>query len=265
MAGLTVANETAPADQVDGRQWSCIEFIADLHLQKSSVATFQAWSNYLQHLQADALFILGDLFEVWVGDDILEHPEGEFERQCLALIHQTSQRLPVFWMVGNRDFLLGQRALGHSGMQALSDPCVLHTRHGNGLLSHGDALCLADTDYQQFRQQVRSAPWQTDFLSQPLPMRLAAARSLRAQSEARKALSSQLVDLDPLATQAWMTQAQTTWMVHGHTHQPACHELGQGMQRWVLSDWDGDAKPPRLQALRWDVQSGFVRAEAAKA
>ena len=258
---LPAASMPAPAHQVDGRPWSRIEFISDLHLQHSQAATFQAWSHYLHQLQADALFILGDLFEVWVGDDLLDHSEGEFERQCLKLIKQTSQRLPVFWMVGNRDFLFGEKALAESGMQALCDPCVLHTRHSSGLLSHGDALCLADTDYQAFRQQVRSSAWQSSFLAQTFHQRLGIARSLREQSQARKILSAAWVDLDQPATVACLQDTETTWMVHGHTHQPACHDLGQGKQRWVLSDWDGDATPPRLQALRWEAASGFQRIE----
>ena len=259
MAALTAAPPSAPAKEVDGQPWSCIDFISDLHLQQSEVATFQAWSHYLRDVQADALFILGDLFEVWVGDDLLDHPAGEFERDCLHLIRQTSLRLPVYWMVGNRDFLFGAKALAASGMQALSDPCVLDTRDGSGLLSHGDELCLADTDYQVFRKQVRSTAWQAAFLAQPLDVRTEMARQLRAQSEARKNLSHTLVDVDLAATQAWLDESQTTWMVHGHTHQPACHDLEQGKQRWVLSDWDGQASPPRLQALRWQAERGFHR------
>ena len=258
---LPSAPVPSPAHQVDGRRWSRMEFISDLHLQQSQAATFQTWSQYLHQLQADALFILGDLFEVWVGDDLLDQPEGAFERSCLQLIRQTSQRMPIHWIAGNRDFLLGAQALAASGMQPLCDPCVLHTSLGSGLLSHGDELCVADTDYQQFRQQVRSQAWQSTFLAQPLATRIDVARSLRAQSEARKALSQPWVDLDPSATLAWMADTQTHWMVHGHTHQAACHDLGQGKQRWVLSDWDGDATPPRLQALRWETANGFQRIE----
>ena len=93
---------------VDARAWQHISFISDLHLQASQEATFKAWRSAMQHLQTDALFILGDLFEVWVGDDILEAPEGNFERQCCSVLRQVADRLPVFWMVGNRDFLWGE-------------------------------------------------------------------------------------------------------------------------------------------------------------
>ena len=249
---------SAQLSQVDARSWSSIEFISDIHLQSSEPDNFAAWSSYLHNVQADALFILGDLFEVWVGDDLLEHTEGAFERGCLHLLHQTSLRLPIYWLVGNRDFLLGERALQASGMQALSHPCVVQTAHTNWLLSHGDALCVADTDYQAFRHTVRSAPWQEAFLSQPLTQRLQTARDLRQQSEARKALQHTWVDVDSDSAVACLNQHHSSVLIHGHTHQAACHALPQGQQRWVLSDWEASATPPRLQALRWEAATGFA-------
>ena len=248
----------AELSQVDARRWSSIEFISDIHLQSSEPANFAAWSRYLLHVQADALFILGDLFEVWVGDDLLDHPEGTFERECLSLLQQTSQRMPIHWLVGNRDFLFGERALRASGMQALSDPCVVQAAHTNWLLSHGDALCVADTDYQAFRQTVRSAQWQEAFLSQTLSERLQIARHLRQQSEARKALQHSWVDVDTLSAVACLNEHHSTVLIHGHTHQAACHTLPQGQLRWVLSDWDAAATPARLQALRWQADTGFA-------
>ena len=248
----------AELSQVDARSWSSIEFISDIHLQSSEPANFAAWTRYLSHLKADALFILGDLFEVWVGDDLLDHPEGAFERECLAMLHQTSQRMPIYWLVGNRDFLFGTHALASSGMQALSDPCVLHTSQGNCLLSHGDALCVGDTDYQAFRQTVRSAQWQQSFLSQSLAQRMQIARDLRQQSEARKALQQKWVDVDNGSAEQWLNHHHSRVLIHGHTHQAAHHALSAGLSRWVLSDWEANAKPPRLQALRWEAASGFA-------
>lgn len=255
MAALTL--QPLQANQLDGRAWQHIEFISDVHLQRSEDATFQAWRHYMQSVQADALLILGDLFEVWVGDDLLNHPEGAFERECLQIIHSTSKRLPVFGLVGNRDFLWGSQACTESGLQALTDPCVLHTLDQRILLSHGDELCIDDVDYQQFRRQVRSTEWQQDFLKQSLPDRLNMARSLRAQSEARKALQTHWVDVDPIAAQTWLTQHGCQVLVHGHTHQAAKHRLPQG-ERWVLSDWEAAAKPPRLQVLQWQATKGFA-------
>ena len=244
---------------LDARAWQHLSFISDVHLQASQEATFKAWCAALQNLQTDALFILGDLFEVWVGDDILDAPEGSFERQCCAVLREVVDRLPVYWMVGNRDFLWGEKAALHSGMQTLPDPCVVDTAQERLLLSHGDALCIADTAYQAFRRQVRSADWQTDFLSQPLQQRLKVARDLRAQSEALKQTQTTWVDVDDAAALACLQQHQATLMIHGHTHQPAAHDLSDTHQRWVLSDWDAQATPARAQILTWQAGHGFSR------
>ncbi len=258
MAEWSHVSATVQLSQVDARLWTSIEFISDIHLQSSEPANFQAWSRYLSEVKADALFILGDLFEVWVGDDLLDHPQADFERACLSLIHQTSLRLPVYWLVGNRDFLLNERAVQVSGMQALTDPCVVQTGQERWLLSHGDALCLGDTDYQAFRQTVRSAAWQTAFSSQPLAQRLQTARDLRAQSEARKAIQHTWVDVDNTEAVKWLDQHDCRVLIHGHTHQAACHRLTHDMTRWVLSDWEASATPARLQALRWQAGRGFA-------
>jgi len=244
------------ANEVDGLAWSHIAFISDVHLQGSEDDTFQAWRHFMQSLQADALFILGDLFEVWVGDDLLSHPVGAFERDCLQIIQATSQRLPVFGLVGNRDFFMGAKAWSDSGMQALSDPCVLHTAQQSILLSHGDELCVDDVDYQVFRRQVRSAYWQASFLKQSLPERLSMARGLRQQSEVRKAQQTTWVDVDNTLAQTWLIQHACRVLVHGHTHQAARHVLPVG-ERWVLSDWEAAAQPPRLQTLQWRDNTGF--------
>jgi UDP-2,3-diacylglucosamine hydrolase len=248
------------ASEVDGRAWSHIDFISDVHLQRSEDATFQAWRHYMQSVQADALFILGDLFEVWVGDDLLNHPEGAFERDCLQIIQSTSQRLPIFGLVGNRDFLMRSHAWHMSGMQALSDPAVLHVEQQCILLSHGDELCVDDLDYQAFRRQVRADDWQQVFFKQSLPERLSMARGLRQQSEARKAQQTTWVDVDNAMAQAWLSQHACQVLVHGHTHQAARHFLPAG-ERWVLSDWDATAQPPRLQTLQWRANTGFTVAQ----
>ena len=244
---------------VDARAWQHISFISDLHLQASQEATFKAWRSAMQNLQTEALFILGDLFEVWVGDDILDAPEGSFERQCCAVLRQLADRLPVYWMVGNRDFLWGEKAALHSGMQTLQDPCVVETSQGRWLLSHGDALCVGDTAYQAFRLQVRSVEWQKDFLAQPLSDRLKVARDLRAQSEALKQSQTTWIDVDNDAALACLQQHQARLLIHGHTHQPAVHALSATHQRWVLSDWDAQATPARAQVLTWQAGHGFSR------
>ena len=236
--------------------WRQIDFISDLHLQASEPATFQAWQHTLQTTSADALFILGDLFEVWVGDDVAPTLEtSSFEAQCGRVLQATAQRLPVFFMHGNRDFLLGPAFARACGMTLLADPTVLSLGNERYLLSHGDALCLDDTDYLQFRNQVRSAGWQEAFLSQPLAQRQAIARDLRAQSESRKRSGVAYADVDAQAARDWLQTANASTLIHGHTHRPADHDLGEGLRRIVLSDWDAGAQPPRQQVLSLHRQS----------
>ena len=246
---------------LDVRRLSKLAFLSDVHLDAADSSTFQAWAAYLLHLQADALFILGDLFEVWVGDDILSDPQAAFERDCLSRIHAVSQRMPVYWMAGNRDFLLGSAACEAGGMQALNDPCVLHTSESTCLLSHGDALCLEDTDYQLFRAKVRSSEWQNAFLAKPLQERIQEARAIRAQSEARKNTNHVWVDVDATVATDWLTDHKACLLLHGHTHRAALHQLGKGLERQVLSDWHADSDPPRLQGFSWQAGRGFARTD----
>jgi UDP-2,3-diacylglucosamine hydrolase len=248
-------------------QWRSVDFISDLHLHESEPANFVAWQRCLETSTADAVFILGDLFEVWVGDDVLpssQHASGEssnthrheslpFEERCRRVLHDCAQRKPVYFIHGNRDFLFGPAALKASGMQLLPDPTVLSFGGLRYLLSHGDALCLADVDYQQFRRQVRSTQWQTEFLAYPLPKRQQIASDLRAQSEARKQAGGPWVDIDPQEAERWMQAARADHMVHGHTHEGADHPISNGHAsgtRHVLCDWHADATPPRAQVLR---------------
>jgi UDP-2,3-diacylglucosamine hydrolase len=228
--------------------WRNVDFISDLHLQSSEQATFDAWTAYLRNTQADALFILGDLFEVWVGDDVAT--EDGFERQCAKALKQASQRLSIYFMHGNRDFLVGQDFMGLCGSTLLNDPTVLSSGNRRWLLSHGDKLCIDDVDYQRFRVMVRSNPWQQDFLNKPLLERQSIARGMRSQSEAHKKSAPTFVDVDAAAATQWLLQSRATTLIHGHTHQPAEHDLGQGLQRIVMSDWDAAAQPPRAQVLR---------------
>ncbi len=250
---------------VDASAWQHLTFISDLHLQASQQTTFQVWRQAMQSLQTNALFILGDLFEVWVGDDILEAPEGDFERQCCAVLRLMADRCPVYWLVGNRDFLWGVKAAQESGMQTLQDPCVVQTKQGRWLLSHGDALCIADTAYQAFRQQVRASQWQSDFLSKPLAQRLQIARELRTQSQALKQTQTVWIDVDNAAALASLQQYGASTLIHGHTHQPALHTLSATHQRLVLSDWDASATPARAEWLTWQMGQGFSRQEVAAA
>ncbi|WP_447775759.1 UDP-2,3-diacylglucosamine diphosphatase [Variovorax boronicumulans] len=228
--------------------WRTVDLISDLHLQASELATFEAWQGYLQTTPADALVILGDLFEVWVGDDAADQPG--FEAQCVELLQRTAQRMPVFFMHGNRDFLVGKAFAAQCGVTLLDDPTVLVLHGERWLLSHGDALCLEDTEYLQFRAQVRTPEWQAAFLARPLEERRALARAIRTQSEDRKRDPSTLwADVDANAAREWLQRARASALIHGHTHRPAVHDLGHGLRRIVLSDWDVAAHPPRAQLL----------------
>jgi UDP-2,3-diacylglucosamine hydrolase len=244
--------------------WQAVEFISDLHLQPGEPLTFEVWRAFLQRpvsQRADALFILGDLFEVWVGDDVLESSastDQHFWRACSEALKRFSTDTPVYFMAGNRDFLLGTSGLQACGMQGLHDPTRFEFLGQHWLLSHGDALCLADTDYMRFRAQVRQPTWQRDFLARPLSERTAVARDLREQSEARKRSTandpSLWADVDTIAARTTLQTAGARTLIHGHTHRPALHALGDDLQRVVLSDWDAAANPPRAEVLRLDTQ-----------
>ena len=229
--------------------WRTVDFLSDLHLQASDRATFAAWQRYLAQTPADAIFMLGDLFEVWVGDDALDEP-GSFEAECAAVLHTAAQQRPLFFLPGNRDFLVGEAFLQRSGVTGLDDPTVLAFAGQRWLLSHGDALCLDDVAYQRFRSVARSAEWQQQFLAQPLATRRQQARAIRDQSEARKDAGAVYADLDSAATSDWLRSANAHALVHGHTHRPGVHQLTENLSRWVLSDWDAAAQPPRADILR---------------
>ena len=236
--------------------WHAIDFISDLHLQASEASTFQAWQRYMQTTPANAIFILGDLFEVWVGDDALL--PGSFEEDCAQVIAQAAARAPVFFMHGNRDFLVGKGLMAACSMTLLADPTVLTFNDHRWLLSHGDALCIDDTAYMAFRHQVRSTSWQTTFLAKPLAERQSIARGLREQSEARKKSGVAYADVDATAARQELLAAHATTLIHGHTHKPAEHDLGKGLRRVVLTDWDTTAAPPRAEVMRLSA-SGLTR------
>ena len=234
--------------------WRTVDFISDLHLQEKETATFEVWQAYMQNTTADAVFILGDLFEVWVGDDATE--QHSFLQQCTAVLKACSSKRQVAFMRGNRDFLVGSAFLNACHILDLQDPTLLSFASQRWLLSHGDAGCLGDTDYQAFRQMVRKPSWQNDFLAKPLTERESIARQLRAQSELLKKDSSAVyADVADEWSIQLLQQAGATCLVHGHTHRPARHSVGQAplMQRWVLSDWDAASTRPRAEVLRWHV------------
>jgi len=242
--------------------WQTVDLISDMHLQASETATFEAWQRYMATTPAQTVLMLGDLFEVWVGDDAVA--QDPFLQQCAKVLRQTAHRTHLAFMPGNRDFLVGSAFLSDCGVQALTDPTVLAWGDQRILLSHGDALCLGDTAYQGFRQQVRSAAWQAEFLAKPLSERLALARAMRTQSESQKQSGMDYADADPALSLQWLAAAQSQRLIHGHTHRPADHPLDglpTGAVRQVLSDWSLDHAPFRAQVLRLHADGRCQRIE----
>lgn len=238
-------------------QWQRIAFLSDVHLHADDAATAKAWTDCLLNHSADALFILGDLFEVWIGDD----DDSPFVRTCIETLSRAAQKRPLYFLCGNRDFLIGEHLMQRTGMHRLDDPTVLDLGACRFLLSHGDALCLDDTEYLAFRQQVRTPEWQQTFLSQSLTQRHATARGLRAQSEARKKTQATYANVDAAMAQQWLKQAKAQVLIHGHTHRADDETLGDDLQRWCLSDWDAHAHPKRLELTLWqrrDLDNGHL-------
>ncbi|MEI8266208.1 MAG: UDP-2,3-diacylglucosamine diphosphatase [Betaproteobacteria bacterium] len=238
---------TAPA------HWRAVELVSDLHLCEATPRTLQAFVAYLTGTDADAVFILGDLFEVWVGDDQCARPS---ERTVVETLKSCARRRWLGFMHGNRDFLVGQGFAAAAGLHLLADPTCLSAFDARWLLTHGDALCLQDTEYQNFRGQVRSARWQEEFLRRTFDERWSIASGIRSQSRARKSAAPdpQLwADVDREAGLSWLAQARARTLIHGHTHRPGDEVWGEGRSRSVLSDWDLDHAPYRAEVVRLDV------------
>jgi UDP-2,3-diacylglucosamine hydrolase len=240
-----------------------VDFISDIHLNEGLPQTFAAWSDYLRRTHAGAVFILGDLFEVWVGDDM---GELGFEASCLAVLAESAARRPTWVQHGNRDFLLGERFARSTGVRLLPDPTAVHAFGQTVLATHGDALCIADLPYQVFREHVRSPAWQQQLLAQPLKARLDLAARMRAASRAQRDEPVTYADADPALADAWLAASGAATLVHGHTHRPGSGPHG-GHVRHVLSDWDLDTpllELRRAEVLRWTA-AGFERLSPADA
>jgi len=219
-------------------------FISDLHLDESRPAITQAFYEFLDQraLIADELYILGDFFEVWIGDDEDSTFAAEVSKQLRKL---TDNGTELFLMGGNRDFLLGKSFAESIGATLLEDPTVIDLYGERVLLMHGDSLCTLDTEYMAFRVQARSEQFQQGLLSQPLEQRRALAKQLREQSKSMNSLKAEdIMDVTPSEVAKAMDEAQVQVMIHGHTHRPAYHpvELAheERGERIVLGDWDTD-------------------------
>ena len=230
-------------------------FIADLHLQNTRPSQLTTFLKFLSERvpKAEALYILGDLFEVWVGDD-----DVSYQPILTALHNLTSSGIPVFILPGNRDFLLSEGFIANTGCQLLADPTVIHLYGVPTLLMHGDTLCTKDTAYQKFRQQVRTLQWQQQFLAQPLAQRYQLAQQAREHSQTyTQTLTDELADVAMEAVIAEMTNYDVRHLIHGHTHKPTLQQLtiaGQTGWRWVLGAWDDQGGMMlRCSAKSWQL------------
>ena len=217
-----------------------IVFVSDLHLCSSRPETCRIFFAFLAGpaRRAQALYILGDLFEYWAGDDDIGDP---FNASVIAALRDYAGAAPVFVMHGNRDFLIGPRFADAAGAQLIDDPVRIDCGGTPTLLTHGDALCTDDADYMRFRAEVRSTQWINDFLATPLPERKARIEALRETSEAeKKRKSAQIMDVNAAAVGALLREHGYPRLIHGHTHRPGSHEHlvdAHRCERWVLADW----------------------------
>ena len=218
-------------------------FIADLHLEAAHPARTALLLEFLrqQARSAEALYILGDLFETWIGDDDDTDP-GPPVAAALRALRECG--VPVFFLHGNRDFLLGERFASAAGVQLLPESVVINLAGEPVLLLHGDTLCTDDRDYQAFRAQVRTPAWQAQLLALPLAQRRILAAQLRDSSrQATGQKAADIMDVNPTEVERVMRWHGVSRLIHGHTHRPAIHDWsldGQPARRAVLGDWRED-------------------------
>lgn len=224
-------------------------FVSDVHLQASLPHTTQAFSDFLrnQAMKVQQLYLLGDLFEYWAGDDDLATP---YNAEIVHKIREVSEAgVAVFWIPGNRDFLVGENFARAAGLNLLPDPFIAKIAGQRIVLTHGDAQCTDDHAYMTFRAQVREPAWQREFLGMPLAKRKALIEGMRNGSrEAQRSKSYDIMDVNPAAIASLHQASGSTIIIHGHTHRPAMHEIqlnGEKRVRYVLPDWDCDAEPAR--------------------
>ena len=240
-------------------------FIFDLHLDPARPEITALFLRFLQReaASADALYILGDLFEAWVGDD---DPSSTGQQVADGLRRLADAGVPVYFVHGNRDFLVGQDYAGRAGMRILPDPAVVSLYGEPVLVMHGDLLCTDDHAYQAFRAQTRDPHWQAMFLAQPLAARQAFAAQARQASMSRqqdmidgdRASFEAVTDVNPQAVEATLARFGVATLVHGHTHRPAMHAVRIGDRegrRIVLGDWYEQGSVLRVSPGHCDLQA----------
>lgn len=222
-----------------------ILFISDLHLDRQQPEISHNFIHFLKTRAANArvLYILGDLFEIWLGDD----DTAQGFSAVFDAVKSLSSHCDIFFIAGNRDFLVGDALAEQLGFSILPDEHIIELGDRRIALLHGDALCTDDVEYQQFKTMVRSPDWQRDFLHKPLQQRRAISEELRVQSQAAThQKAQQITDVNADAVEQCFNRLQIDTLIHGHTHRPAIHDLAHQRQRIVLGDWN-----PQPSYLSW--------------
>lgn len=226
--------------------------ISDLHLSSQYPSITDIFQRFLsdQAPHADALYILGDLFDYWAGDDTLAEPLHHKITSTLQALSR--QGVPIYIMHGNRDFLMADAFATACGASLLNDPVLVDFYGTPTLLTHGDILCTDDHDYQDLRRQIRAPTWQQQFLNQPLALRMQQVEALRARSESEKQYkSASIMDVNAEAVASLLRQYDYPRLIHGHTHRPGMtlHQVDHhSCERWVLGDWDQRGNALRCEA-----------------
>ena len=222
-------------------------FISDLHLDESRPKTTRLFQTFIkqiikENINDTEIYILGDLFESWIGDDYDNPFHGEIK---LLLTSMSNSGIKVFFLFGNRDFLIGETFLSETGIELLDDPALLTINEKRVLITHGDQMCLDDKDYQNYRAIVRNPEWQKDFLSFSISKRLkiaGEAKDASKQSKQQKVI--EIMDVNDKAVEVIFNEHQIDLMIHGHTHRPMKHEIvldSKTYYRYVLGDWAEDS------------------------
>lgn len=229
-------------------------FISDLHLGHHHPELVQSFFRFLdtQAANADQLFILGDFFDAWIGDDDDDPLVADVKQH----LRDYARAHAVFFLHGNRDFLLGEGFAAETGVRLLPETWRIDLDGRAALIMHGDTLCTQDVEYMKFRAMVRSQPWQQQILAMPLAQRRQLAADLRRKSQSMNAMKAEdIVDVTPAEVARVMGEAGVDLLIHGHTHRPAHHQLtvnGAAAERWVLGDWG---------ATGWYLAAGNGRLE----
>ena len=227
-------------------------FISDLHLEAERPDIGEQFIRFLQTeaTEAEALYILGDLFEAWVGDD---DPNAHYAIIKMAIRTLADSGVPVFFMHGNRDFMIGRKFAHETGVEILEDPYPVKMYGQKVLLSHGDAMCTDDVQYQRVRAMTRNPDWQASMLAKPLKERLRIAAEARRQSlEQKLNLSMDIMDVNQGAVMRTINKYSADVLLHGHTHRPDIHTVDLGnrkAKRVVLGDWYTQGS-----VVRWDLR-----------